>query len=175
MRLDKVSAMEAGYTMGLDKEGREHLVVCVKGTYTLPKDGSVPRLSEVQRPLEAADTFSGKPGFSAPIHESDYAPIKPRCDILLNGSAYAPDGRPATRVPVGLQFGGLRKHFDVVGDRVWEYSLLVTKASWPKPFVRMPISYDRAFGGVDDSQGDPAKVRAILENPVGVEIGRAHV
>ncbi|MFZ1987190.1 MAG: DUF2169 domain-containing protein [Desulfatitalea sp.] len=168
MRLEKATDMQAGYTMGLDKEGREHLVVCVKGTYSIPRDGSMPRLADEQLPLVEADTFTGEPGFSAPIHESDYAPVKPRCDVLLNGSAYAPGGRPAVKVPVGLRFGTMQKGFNVVGDRVWEYSFLMTKASWAQPFVRMPISYDRAFGGVDDSQGDPRKVRAILENPVGV-------
>ena len=45
-----------------------------------------------------ADTFTGEPGFSAPVYEVDFAPRKPRCDVLLVGSAYAPEGRPATRV-----------------------------------------------------------------------------
>lgn len=168
MRLEHVTGMQTGYTMGLDKEGREYLVVCVKGTYTIPKDGSMPQLADEQLPLVAADTFTGEPGFSAPIYESDYPPFKPRCDVLLNGSAYAPGGRPATNVPVGLQFGHMRKRFVVVGDRVWNYSMLMTTASDPQPFLRMPISYDRAFGGVDNSQNDPKKVHAVLENPVGV-------
>jgi hypothetical protein len=32
----------------------------------------------------------------------------------------------------------------------------------------MPITYDHAFGGVDDSCNNPEKVRAALENPAGV-------
>lgn len=167
MRLEKATGMVAGYTMGLDKEGREYLVVCVKGTYAIPKDGTTPQLADDQLPLIEADTFTGEPGFSAPVHESDYPPFKPFCDILLNGSAYAPGGRPTTKVPVGLQFGRMQKIFNVVGDRVWRRSMLLTTASAPKPFVKMPISYDRAFGGVDDSQNNPKKVRALLENPVG--------
>ena len=168
MRLEQLTGMQAGYTMGLDKEGREHLVVCIKGTYTMVENGAVPQLAEEQLPLIEADTFTGEPGFSAPVYESDYAPIKPRCDILLNGSAYAPGRKPAVKVQVGLQFGAMKKNFKVVGDRVWRYTMALTAADDPKPFLKLPISYDRAFGGVDDSQGDPKKVHAILENPVGV-------
>ena len=168
MKLEHLTGMQTGYTMGLDKEGREHLVVCIKGTFDMPKDGAVPSLSKEQLPLVEADTFTGDPGLSAPVYESDYAPVKPRCDVLLNGSAYSPGAEPATKVPVGLQFGRMNKSFNVVGDRFWESGLLGTKASRAMPFVRMPISYDRAFGGVDDSQQDTGKVRALMENPVGV-------
>jgi hypothetical protein len=168
MRLEHLTGMQTGCTMGLDKEGREHLVVCVKGTFHLPGKGGLPELMPEQVPLVEADIFTGEPGLSAPVYESDFAPVKPRCDILLNGCAYAPGGRPATRVPVGLQFGTMKKTFNVIGDRVWESNLLSTRPSWTKAFVRMPITYDRAFGGVDDSQQDPRKVRAVMENPVGV-------
>lgn len=168
MRLENFTDMQAGYTMGVDKDAREHLVVCIKGTFQLPKNGNAPILAEEQVPLVEADTFTGEPGLSAPVYESDFALNKPRCDILLNGCAYAPGGKPDTKVPVTLRFGQMEKSFNVIGDRVWESSLLGTKASWVKPFVRMPITYDRAFGGVDDSPKDPNKVRAIMENPVGI-------
>ena len=168
MKLEHLTGMQVGCSMGMDKTGREYLVVCVKGTFNMPSKGEIPELLPEQVPLVEADIFAGEPGSSAPLYESDFAPIKPRCDILLNGSAYAAGGRPATRVPVGLQFGTMMKSFNVIGDRVWESNLLGTKPSWIKPFVRMPITYERAFGGVDDSQKDPKKVRAVMENPVGV-------
>ncbi len=168
MKIEHITGMLAGCTMGLDKEGRESLVVCMKGTYSLPRNGQAPELLPEQLPLVEADQFSGEPGLSAPVYESDFAPVKPRCDILLTGSAYAPDGKPAARVPVALQFGPMKKSFVVVGDRVWKNHLLNIKPGPPMPFLRMPISYDRAFGGVDDSRKDPKKVRVVPENPVGV-------
>jgi hypothetical protein len=167
MRLEHITGMQAGCTMGLDKEGRESLVVCLKGTYGFPKNGQAPELLPEQLPLVEADQFSGEPGLSAPVYESDYAPVKPRCDILFNGSAYAPGGKPAAKVPVALQFGDMKKSFVVVGDRKWKHHLLGIKADRPIPFMQMPISYDRAFGGVDDSRRDPKKVRVVMENPVG--------
>src|SRR5271166_6340069 len=120
MELINATGMQAGYTMGLQPDGRELLVVVVKGTFTIPKDPKQePELAEEQVPLVAADVFTGEPGFSAPLYESDYPPHKPRCDVLLNGSAYAPDGKPATRVVVGLRIGTMAKSFEVVGKRVW--------------------------------------------------------
>src|SRR5262249_5273098 len=104
MKLINATGMATGYTMGLDKEGRESIVVVVKGTYRIPKNANdEPVLTPKQIPLVTADLFSGEPGNSAPTYETDYAPRKPRCDILLNGSAYAPGGRPAERVTVSLR------------------------------------------------------------------------
>lgn len=168
MELINATRMVAGYTMGMEPSGRELLVVVIKGTFALPKTSTEPlRLAEEQLPLVMADTFTGAPGFSAPVHEVDFAPRKPRVDVLLLGSAYAPDGRPATRVPVGLRVNGVSKTFAAVGNRVWQAASTGVSASAPLPFTVMPIGYDRAFGGVDNRHEDPAKHAAFMRNPVG--------
>ena len=105
--------MQAGYTLGVEPSAREHLVVVVKGTFSFPDHGGEPQLADEQAPLAYADTFTGKPGLSAPVHETDFAFRKPRCDVLLNGTAYAPAGKQATRVTVGLKLGPIMKAFDV--------------------------------------------------------------
>src|SRR6185295_17685140 len=96
------------------------LIVVVKGTFRLPKTGEDVRLHDEQLPLTMADTFTGEPGFSAPCDEIDFAPRKHRCDVLLLGSAHAPQGRPTTRVAVGLRIGKWKKTFAVVGTRSWD-------------------------------------------------------
>ncbi|HPE03441.1 MAG TPA: DUF2169 domain-containing protein, partial [Thauera sp.] len=111
MELINATRMLAGYTMGIEPSGRELLVVVIKGTFHLPRNGEEVRLHEEQLPLVMADTFTGEPGFSAPMYEADFAPRKPCCDVLLLGSAYAPDGRPLTRGPVGLRIGNMSKRF----------------------------------------------------------------
>ena len=98
MDLINATNMQAGYTMGMEPSGRELLVVVVKGTFHLPKSGEEVRLHEQQVPLIMADTFTGDPGFSAPYYEVDFAPRKLKCDILLQGSAYALEDRPVPRV-----------------------------------------------------------------------------
>lgn len=168
MELINATGMQAGYTMGMQPDGRELLVVVVKGTFTIPKDGREPRLAAEQVPLVEADVFTSEPGFSAPLYESDYAPRKPRCDVVLNGSAYAPGGKPTTRMTVSLRVGSITKSFDVVGNRTWKSGVLLVGSSKPEPFTVMPISYDNAFGGVDRSQENPAKHRWYPTNHAGV-------
>lgn len=167
MELINATPMVAGYTMGMEPSGRELLVVVVKGTFRLPKPGEDVRLHDEQLPLIMADTFTGEPGFSAPMYEVDFAPRKHRCDILLLGSAHAPHGRPTARVPVGLRIGNWQKTFAVVGNRHWDAGITGVRATAPEPFVSLPISYDVAFGGVDAHHENPAKHAAFMRNPVG--------
>ncbi len=167
MELINATRMLAGYTMGIEPSGRELLVVVIKGTFRLPRNGEQVCLHEEQLPLVMADSFTGEPGCSAPMYEADFAPRKPCCDVLLLGSAYAPDGRRVTRVPVGLRVGKMTKRFAVVGDRHWELSLGRISASPPQPFIVKPISYNVAFGGVDNEHADFTRHGAYMRNPVG--------
>ena len=168
MQLTNATKMTAGYTMGMAPDGRESVVVAVKGTFTIPTDGSDPVPADEQAELVMADEFTGEPGFSATLSESDYAPVKPFCDVVLNGSAHAPGGRPAERVTVGLSFDGKLKQFDVYGDRVWDRVMLTSVPTDPALFVTQPISYDVAYGGTDAHPDNPDHSKAFTNNPVGV-------
>jgi hypothetical protein len=167
MELLNATKMQAGYTMGMRPDGRELLVVVARGTFQFPKTGEEPVLAPNQTQIVEADTFTAEPGYSAPVYESDYAPAKPRCDVLLLGSAYAPGGRPTERVTVSMRLGRMEKSFDVVGNRVWRSSLSQISSTRPEPFTVMPISYDTAFGGVDNHDPDPQTHGAYTANPVG--------
>ncbi|KQV96825.1 DUF2169 domain-containing protein [Rhizobacter sp. Root1221] len=170
MELLNATRMIAGYNLGVEPSGRESLVVVIKGTFRFPVDGEPAghfALHDVQAPLVMADTFTGAPGFSAPVHEVDFAPRKTRCDILLVGSAHAPQGQPAARVDVGVRIGDWLKALSVVGPRRWDCGVATLRATAPEPFVVQPISYDVAYGGVDTRHDDPAQHAAFLGNPVG--------
>jgi hypothetical protein len=168
MQLINSTRLIAGYTLGLAPDGRESLVVVVKGTFQFPEDQGGPvRLHENQVPLVMADEYFGEPGFSAPKYEVDFAPRKLRCDILLNASAYAPDGRPTAKVVVGARVGSWSKTFTVIGDRTWNVGLRGVTATPPTPFERLPVSYDRAFGGADTHSNDVSQHDAFRPNPIG--------
>ena len=111
MDLLNATNMQAGYTMGTQPDGRESLVVAVKGTFKIPENGGRPELADEQVALVEADEYTGEPGLSAPIYESDYARCKPKCDVILNGSAYAPGGVPAKKVRVTLSVGSMTKSY----------------------------------------------------------------
>jgi hypothetical protein len=164
--------MQAAATTATDPAAREYAVVVVKGTFLIPDDSGPAELApkSVQAPLVMADTFTGAPGLSAPVFESDFARRKPLCDVLVVGNAYAPEGRATSRCKVGIRLGQWQKLFDVVGDRTWRLRVATVGPSEPEPFVTMPVTYDRAFGGIDDS--DPGAPDAYRHNPVGRGYGK---
>jgi hypothetical protein len=166
--LINATKMPAEYTLGTDVDGRERVVVIVKGTFVIPDSPSPARLADTQLPLAMTDVFTGEAATSATLYEADFATSKPCCDVLLNGNAYAPAGRRARTVRVTLRVGNMAKSFDVVGRRVWKKSFLRVRPGRPEAFTRLPISYDGAYGGVDVSPKDPEKVSAYAKNPVGV-------
>jgi len=162
--------MTVGYNMGLEPSGRELLVVVAKGTFRIPSADESPEafaLQDEQVPLVMVDTFTGQPGFSAPVYEADFAAHKGHCDLLLLGSAYAPDGYSATTVDVGFQVGRWRKTMCVLGSRHWEFGLAGLRASAPEPFTVQSISYDVAFGGTDFRHEHFGEHAAYMANPVG--------
>lgn len=165
MNLKKFGGIEGGCTLCVDKLGHENVLVVAKATFDIGADGQC-RLSPRQQPVAMADEHHGDPATTSIRYASDFALDKPLADVIVNGSAYAPAGRPATRVQVGIRVGALQKVFTVVGNRVWRAGPVV-RASSPEPFETMPISYDNAFGGVDNFHPDPAHHRTFAANPVG--------
>ncbi|WP_432726562.1 DUF2169 family type VI secretion system accessory protein [Variovorax sp. W6] len=75
----RVVAMKVGYRLVRGKHGRWEARV--------NDDDPVP--------LTLADEYWGEEGASSPREESDLAPYKPRCDVIVNATAHAPDGIPA--------------------------------------------------------------------------------
>jgi hypothetical protein len=160
------------FTMGMDVAGREFLSLVIKGTFDFPEPGGTARRAQVQRPLIMADEYLGAPGHSAPHWETDFAFRKSACDVVAQGAAYAPGGKPAERVRVGLRVGQWVKQFDVVGPRQWRTLGPTVSATRPYPFTRLAFSYDTAFGGPDRSwAGDKPPVYAA--NPYGLGFAAA--
>ncbi|MBD2790351.1 DUF2169 domain-containing protein, partial [Xenorhabdus sp. DI] len=91
------------YSM-LDMEDVEHHVAVMKIGYQLLPDRAGQCTAELlpAPPLCVQDEYRGAMNASQVLQESDLAPFKPRCDIIVNGTAYAPDGQPCTEMPVSL-------------------------------------------------------------------------
>ena len=153
--------------MGFQRDGRELLVVMIKATYDLPLVGQDVSLAGEQIPLIEADSFSGEPGLSTPLYETDYAHFKPACDVLLLGSAYAPAEHSVTHLQVTLKVGSMMKQFMVIGRRRWRKNTFGISSSFPEKFNVLPISYDVAFGGTDRTEEHKGRTYTFLSNPVG--------
>jgi hypothetical protein len=145
-----------------DAEGVDTLFTVVKATLTV---GERLALAEEQAPVVLADEYHGEPGKSSIKTPSDVCLTKPAVDVLLLGTAYAPGGRPTTQMDVTLTAGPVRKAVRVFGDRVWQKSGVGHAISPPLPFERMPLVWERAYGGMDKADGEP---RAEPRNPVGL-------
>jgi hypothetical protein len=156
------------YATALDVAAREHLVLVVKGTFRFPERPGEP-LEPAEEQVEPvlADVHWGEPGFSPPRLEAELARFKPRCDLLVNGTAHAPEGRPVARLQVGVACGPVRKLVEVVGERVWRQAGATVGPSAPAPFEAMPLTYARAFGGIDDADPSEAQPLAYPSNPFG--------
>ena len=91
---------------------------------------------------------------------------KPAGEFLVFGAAHAPSGVAAPEVAVSVQVGSLSKTLRVSGDRHFN---ALGIASAPKPFTRMAISPQTAFGGPDSADNPVGKGLVKLKNADGSE------
>jgi hypothetical protein len=102
------------------------------------------------------------------IHAADLGPAKPRLDVLIEGAVLFP--APIEEADVTLEIGSrLRKTVKVFGDRVW-YARPGSGVvpSRPKAATKVPIAWERSFGGRDPK--DPTCVER--RNPAGTGMCR---
>jgi hypothetical protein len=170
MNVHSFAGFPAAAVIAADKAGIELLVVVAKCTFEVEPSGDT-RPAKKQVELKFADEHYGEPETTSVRYEHDFAPFKPMCDVIVNGSACAPGGRPSTAVAVEFQFGKLVRRARVVGDRMWRSRwFLPPAASRPKRFTRLPIVWERAFGGSDTSPKNPKKHVFETRNLLGVGI-----
>jgi hypothetical protein len=148
-----------------DKLGKKSLVVVIRATFDVLADGTA--IPGVQTPYVFADTFFDGDETTSVQFESDFAPIKPRPEVLLNANAVASSDKPVEELLVSLFGPGLEKHAVVTGKRYWMNAVLGIESTPPVPFFSLPLAWHLAFGGADTSHQDPRKHRCELRNPVG--------
>jgi hypothetical protein len=160
------------FTLLADEEGHPLVVPLVQATYTLQERG-LGTLAEKQLPVQPRGELWGEPGKSSYKYEPQFAFTKPATDVVLIGHACAIEGS-ATEVLVRSRVGRLDKAVRVTGDRYWVRSLGSLSMSYPEPFEKVPLVYERAFGGWDRSHPDPDKHRFEPRNPVGTGFRSKH-
>jgi len=186
----------------LAPDGQEHPVIAMKVGYRLEPIENQPghcRAIVIDKdPLRlcTADTYHGEPGFSSVLEESDLAPFKPRCDVIVVGHSHAPAGRPALTWEAGLRITSTRPRIELpdpvppkrapgvcltaaelqehqanildvrrrnreqrtpqllldktlrfTGPREFRHGLLGWRLSEPEFATRVPLRWERAFGG----------------------------
>jgi hypothetical protein len=155
-----------------DEGGRAMYIPVVKASYVLQHDDFL-SIAEKQLPVNLAGEYWGEIGQSSYKYEPQCAFTKPATDIVLIGHACAIEGS-ATEVFVRFRVGPVDKIVRVTGDRYWMKSLGMISTSSPEPFEKIPLIYERAFGGWDRSHPDPDKHRFEPRNPVGTGFRSKH-
>lgn len=156
-----------------DGSGRDRLLVIVKAVFAVGADQHLQALEE-QPPLRACDTYFDEIGTSSIQWETEMIPAKPNTDVVLLGTAQSKDQRLVAQLDVHLEIGTLSKTVSVFGDRVWEDGLTGFRPGAPIPFRQMPLRYERAFGGRDQSTENRKHWEAERRNPVGVGFRAKH-
>lgn len=173
--------------------GKEFGVFMAKTALDIGMDGEC-RFSSEQEPFVFTDTYHGDLNLSSVRYPSDFVPYKPHSEVIVDATAYAPGGKPATEWPVSIKVSddlGIFVHHElrVTGPRKWTPTWLRElsdgqKRDWrkfkplfrgwalssPGPIRSLPIRYEHAFGGtIDkgfDDDGNPV-LEAFQHNPIG--------
>lgn len=143
----------------LDLEDNENYVVVMKVGYRLEPDASggfrVRVRDDDAAVLSIQDEYLGNMNISSVIQESDLAPFKPACDIIISGSACADNGSPVLKQTVSVKINNasghsiLEKKLTVNGKRDFLKNKITKQWSLtePEPFIRQPVIWEAAFGG----------------------------
>ena len=150
-----------------DKDGHQAVAAILKVTFALPQGGGQCRPDIDQAEILAVPEYYGDRGHSSIRMPADLGPPNPGTDVVFVGDAYAPSLRPVPEVVTRLRVGPLDKRVVVVGERKWTRTVVGSVISPPVPFARMPMVYERAFGGTPPSQLEASQPRLDDRNPVG--------
>ncbi|WPO00215.1 DUF2169 domain-containing protein [Pseudomonas sp. MUP55] len=145
MEFRNLTPFDALCFSALGVDDQEYPVLVMKVGYRLLSiDGHTGQfraevLDDDPLPLCTGDTYYGEEGSSSVCEESDLAPFKPRCDVIVVGNAYAPQGQPTTHWTAGLRISAPVPPLPPVdvplptplspGERLTEYQLAAWQAA----------------------------------------------
>lgn len=175
-------------------EGDELWAVVARGAYDLhPEPGagdarSTHALMLAGGELSVKDEYYGTLNQSSVRYESDLAQMKPRCDVIVLGSAHSPTGEPVARMNVRVRIERPRDVHDFArAGLLLDHHLAVCGARWferrgsawqltpPEPFKDLPLRYEHAFGGeLKVYADDPAADRVASSERLSDEMRARH-
>ncbi|HID37520.1 MAG TPA: DUF2169 domain-containing protein, partial [Ghiorsea sp.] len=154
----------------LDRDGMEYALILVRGRFKLEsaKDSDshdwnlVP--DEDQGELFDDDIHYDNDPTASICFEKDRVDFKPTTDVIVNGYAYAPEGKPAKSWLAGIKIGTHEKIVKVYGQRYWEKQGDNWTLSDAEPCQKVALRYENAYGGEPSPDSDPKLTQF---NPVG--------
>lgn len=150
MELVRDTPFEVAHFAFQARPGTPVRTVVVKATYALVPSGEC-TIASTQR-FPTGELYHDDDVQQSLRHPDDLAPFKPRGECFVLGHFHAPHGQPVPHGRIAFQIGPVQKALSVFGERRWT----TWGPSEPKPTARVPLRWERAFGGPN-----------VPENPVG--------
>jgi hypothetical protein len=159
LQLKNNTPFSAAFALLPNEQGIDTLYIMLNAAFNISPQWT---LVDVQPEPQQGDKYWGEPESSSLRLANDYHIGKSATDIMMSGYACSFKEQPVRQLDVHLSVGSINKTVRVFGDRCWQSGALTQ----PQPFTKMPLVYERAFGGVDIHE---QQVRSCEErNPVGV-------
>ncbi len=173
----------------MDCNDDEYHTTVMRATLEIKTDGTLAYAKD-QMPVAVTDEYHGEPNQSSVRQESDLAAYKPKCDVIVNATAYAPKGKPAERFTAGIRIYGApqgrtvpnRTHdlnqknpylpgelirdklLIINGPRLWRRGFFGGwKLAESKPIISLPIRYEHAYGGQNRIEIDNPNAKHVPE------------
>lgn len=145
-----------GSVLWRDAHGRLVCTVVAKATYALVPGESAPLESPL--PIQEEDGHWDDDASKSVYVPSDLAPFKQAAEVVIVGSAFAPNERPAPRASARVVVEAIDKLVDVWRPRRFRQDGLLEDSA---PLKRFSLRYEYASGGPG------------TDNPVGIDMERA--
>lgn len=143
MELINESMFPAAWMVGKIQPPQWSMTCLVKGTFQL-KSGQIIELAEEQADL-TGDMHVDNDINKLLRYPSDFVYYKPKADLIVIGTCYAPNSGTTSVLPVRFRVGeAYEKVLMVVGDRMINDRGDFTE---PKPFQKIPLTFQNAYGG----------------------------
>jgi hypothetical protein len=161
-----LTSSEVAYVLGIGCDGQWQATTVVKTMYVWNQSGEVSPVPA--SPITTLDEIAGEGASSGLLRARELAPLKPKLDVLLAGAIAFPNA--ITEIDVELKVGSrLRKRARVFGDRIWLPGMVADMVpSQPRPVTRVPIAWERSYGGTDPDDPTCAERR----NPAGSGVAK---
>lgn len=163
------------YFQTVDQYGRAFHVIATRITYDMQQlwgDGYLSYAAE-QTPLAMSDIWEGEANVGSPLWESDFAPYKPQCDVLVvNAVSRPPNGKLGSRWRCGIAIDWRDENGQ---DQHWHKELIATGPrshnmlgipGEPQPTAQTPIHWQNAYGG-QKKRSNGAGYIVDERNPIG--------
>lgn len=175
--LENNTPFYAELTLLADEYCRDIMLLLVKATYDITSNGEL-FLAKEQQAINFEGEFYGKPGESSLKFAPEANFTKLATDVAVIGNAIAPYEQAVTTLDVGVKIGSVQQHIKVIGDRVWQKRKTGKVVNWistpPEAFTKMPLVYERAFGGKDLTPEEEKYFASEPRNLVGTGIIAKH-